>query len=67
MKTEYSRREVLTVGALALIDAAITTTTTAQAQTPPPDGGKTGAGDPKSAQGKQLKLARLHACADSSP
>lgn len=40
MKTDYSRRDVLTVGALALIGTAVTSTTT-QAQTQAPDGAKT--------------------------
>jgi hypothetical protein len=53
MKTNFSRRDVIAVTALALIDTA---TTQAQAQTP--DGAKTPAGDPKSEQGSAIKTRK---------
>ena len=46
MKTNYSRRDAITVGALALIGTTLTGRTKAQAQTP--DGPKTPAADRKS-------------------
>ena len=45
MKTSYSRREAITVGALAVIGTTLIDRTKAQAQTP--DGAKTPAADPK--------------------
>jgi len=54
MKTDYSRRDVLTVGALALMGTAITSTT-AQAQTQTPVGAKTPAVDPKSGPSSAIK------------
>jgi hypothetical protein len=54
MKSSYSRRDVLTVSALALIDAAMTSTM-AQAQTQTPDGTKTSAGNPQSKQASAIK------------
>ena len=57
METKYSRRSVLAVGVLALLDAA-KSTTTAQAQTQTPDSEKARAGDPKVAQGKAIKTRK---------
>jgi hypothetical protein len=54
MKTNYSRRDVLTVAALALASATLTDGT-AQAKTPAAGGAKAAAGDPKSAQGSAIK------------
>jgi len=48
MKTDYSRRDVLTVSALALMGAAMTSAT---AQTPTPTGAKTPASNSKSDPG----------------
>jgi hypothetical protein len=45
VKTNYSRRDAITVGALALIGTTLTGRTTAQTQTP--DGAKAPANDPK--------------------
>jgi hypothetical protein len=55
MKTNYSRRDVITVAAIASIGAALTGGTTVQAQTPKHGGAKTPAGDAKSAQGSATK------------
>jgi hypothetical protein len=53
MKKNYSRRDAITVGALALIGTTLTGRM--KAQTQPPDGAKTPAGDPKSEQGSAIK------------
>lgn len=58
MKTNYSRRDALTVAALGLIGGC--TTTQAQAQTP--DGAKTPTGDPKSEQGSAIKTRKASCC-----
>jgi hypothetical protein len=49
MKTNYSRRDAITVGALALIGTTFTGRMKAQAQTP--EGAKTAAAAPKSERG----------------
>jgi hypothetical protein len=54
MNTKYSRRSVLAVGALALLDAAMSSTT-AQAQTQAPGSGKAPAGKPRSKQASAIK------------
>lgn len=54
METKYSRRDVITIGALALIDAALTST--AQAQTPESAKPRTGA--PKPEQSGAIKTRR---------
>ena len=51
MKTNFSRRDVLTVAALALVDTTMTSGTTAQAQTPAPGSAKTPASNTKSGPG----------------
>ena len=55
MKTELSRRSVIAVGALALIEATMTGSMTAQAQSQKPEGEGAPAGDPKDAQGAAIK------------
>jgi hypothetical protein len=51
MKTNYSRRDAITVGALALIGTTLTGRTKAQT----PDGPKAPAGDPKSEPSSAIK------------
>jgi hypothetical protein len=51
MKTNYTRRDAITVGALALIGTTLTGRTKAQT----PDGPTTPAGEPKSEQGAAIK------------
>ena len=53
MNTNFSRRDVIAVAAVALVD---TTMTQVQAQTP--DGAKTAADDPKSEQGSAIKTRK---------
>jgi hypothetical protein len=53
VKTKYSRRSILTGGAVALIGTTMAGRT--KAQTQKPDSVKTPAGDPKSAQGSAIK------------
>ncbi len=56
MKTEYSRRAVIAVGALALIDTAMTGRAKAQTSPPtPPEGAKPPAGDTKAEKGDAIK------------
>jgi hypothetical protein len=57
METKFSRRSAISVAALALVDAAMTSTT-AQAQTQTPDGAKTLAGTPKSKQASAIKTRK---------
>ena len=56
MKTNFSRRAAISIGALALVDA--TFIRTAQAQTQTPDGAKTPAGNPKSKQASAIKTRK---------
>ncbi len=55
MKTNYSRRDAITVGALALIGTTLTGRTKAQTSKQKPGGAKTPAADPKSAQISAIK------------
>ena len=48
MKKNYSRRDAITVGALALVGTTLTGRARARAQAQTPDGSKTPAADPKS-------------------
>ena len=53
MKPDYSRRDAITIGGLALIGTALTGRT--EAQTPTPDGAKRPAGTPKSEASSVIK------------
>jgi hypothetical protein len=57
MKTKYSRRDAIAVGALALIGTTLTGRTKAKT----PDSMKTPAADPKSAEGSEIKT-RVASC-----
>jgi hypothetical protein len=57
MKTNYSRRDAITVGALAFVGTTLTRRTEAQS----PDGAKTPAGNPKTAPSSAIKT-RVASC-----
>jgi len=61
MKTKCSRREAITIGALALVGTTLTGRTEAQTSTQTPGGAKTPATDPKSEQGSEIKT-RVATC-----
>jgi hypothetical protein len=61
MKTKYSRRSVITGGAVALIGTTLTGRAKAQTSTQTPDGAKARVGDPKSGPSFAIKT-RMASC-----